>query len=192
MTIIMVTGHRPTKLGGYNLNTAKNVAIKNAVIKILTQIKSEHNDVQVVTGMALGFDQIVAICCNELSIPFIAQIPFPGQESRWPDQSQKEYLELLKTASTKLYTTKEIPQNNREASQILMKRNSDMINIDGVIGVISCWDGSKSGTSDAITKTKRKGLWRCNIDPSTVESGFSIVWEDDPRRNHHTNKKLDR
>lgn len=53
----------------------------------------------VVTGMAIGFDQLVAEVCIELGIPFVAAIPYDGQEDLWsPDMKQRFYTILLHAA----------------------------------------------------------------------------------------------
>jgi uncharacterized phage-like protein YoqJ len=53
----------------------------------------------VVTGMAIGFDQLCAEVCIELEIPFVAAIPYDGQEDLWsPDMKHRFYTILLQAA----------------------------------------------------------------------------------------------
>src|SRR6266404_2788194 len=48
-----------------------------------------------ISGMAVGFDQLAAVICIRLGIPFIAAVPFIGQESKWPEHVQKQYIKIL-------------------------------------------------------------------------------------------------
>ena len=59
---IAVTGHRPNKLYGYNLNNKKNIELKEKFKKILI----ENNCTEAITGMALGVDTIFALAVLEL------------------------------------------------------------------------------------------------------------------------------
>jgi len=174
---IVVTGHRPGKLGGYNNNSLQNIAIRDCFISILSQTKKKHHDLSIITGMALGFDQIVAQACIETDTSFIAHVPFSGQEKRWPHNSQQDYTRILSCASDVKYCS-EPPQTKGEAVKAMMVRNSSMINEDGVVACISCWDGSKSGTKDAIVKAIKKDLWICNINPNNTNS-FEVLWSKD-------------
>lgn len=49
--------------------------------------------------MAQGVDQWSAKICLKLGIPFIAAVPFIGQEKHWAQEGIKEYKKLLKRAS---------------------------------------------------------------------------------------------
>lgn len=59
---IAVTGHRPNKLYGYNLNNKKNIELKEKFKEILI----ENNCTEAITGMALGVDTIFALSVLEL------------------------------------------------------------------------------------------------------------------------------
>jgi hypothetical protein len=51
------------------------------------------------SGMALGWDLAVAKACTILGVPFLAAVPFAGQENIWPRESKELYHELLAQAS---------------------------------------------------------------------------------------------
>lgn len=92
MLRLAITGHRPDKLGGYDKDTYKKLLL--TAYKAIDQLKPRV----VISGMALGWDQACAEAACELMIPFIAAIPFAGQENKWPKESQIKYQELLKKA----------------------------------------------------------------------------------------------
>ena len=56
---------------------------------------SEVRPTEVITGMAIGFDQLVADVCAQLGVPFIAAVPFEGQESIWPTHAKVRFYNLL-------------------------------------------------------------------------------------------------
>lgn len=82
-----VTGHR-------NINNSDYESIKFLLKNTLNEIKPNF----VITGMAIGFDQLVAETCVEENIKFIAAIPFLGQEKIWPKHIQTIYKNFLKMA----------------------------------------------------------------------------------------------
>ena len=53
------------------------------------------NPSEVISGMALGWDMALAQAAINLGIPFIAAVPFIGQENMWIKKTQEYYKELL-------------------------------------------------------------------------------------------------
>ena len=91
--ILMVTGHRPPKIGGYDNYEAQG-RLKTHMCHELERISPDKGR----SGFALGIDQIFAQACIDVGVPLIADIPFEGQDSRWPEQSQIRYRDLLSKA----------------------------------------------------------------------------------------------
>jgi uncharacterized phage-like protein YoqJ len=92
--IIAGTGHRPSKLGGFIIpNPTFNYICKTAELILI-----QENPTKIITGMALGYDTWLAQIAYKLKIPFIAAIPFIGQESIWPKESQVIYRKILDLA----------------------------------------------------------------------------------------------
>lgn len=91
---IAITGHRPNKLGNdYALTSDLIGSIKHEIMRVLRTF--EHKDLTLITGMALGIDTLFAKIAIEHNIPFIAAIPFKGQEIVWPEESQETYRMVL-------------------------------------------------------------------------------------------------
>jgi len=93
--IIGFTGHR--KLGGYKIPNPTYNYVEKQIKKVLVQNFPKGVD-KIVSGMAIGADTLAVKIAIELGIPFIAAIPFAGQESKWPKFVQEEYRALLKQA----------------------------------------------------------------------------------------------
>lgn len=90
--VVAGTGHRPNKLGGYSKEAFKKLV--DIAEKALRQVKVT----EVISGMALGWDMALAQASINLNIPFIAAVPFKGQEIKWNKEIQIYYQELLEKA----------------------------------------------------------------------------------------------
>jgi len=135
------TGHRPDKLGGYS------DVVTNLLFELIQEAVIELNPQTVISGMALGFDQVLAEVSLSLDIPFIAAIPFIGQEKQWPKPSQAHYHALLKHASD--VVTVSSGGFSHSAMQI---RNQYMVDRCDV--VLALWNGSPGGTANCIRYAK--------------------------------------
>lgn len=141
--IIGCTGHRPDKLPnkqiGYMLPNPVYIKICQETEKLLLELKPE----KCISGMALGYDQYFANICIKLKIPFIAAIPFEGQEMAWPEKSRKIYHKLLSSASEKI-----IVSSGGYAKEKMQIRNEWIVN--NCNKLLACWDGSNGGTSNCV------------------------------------------
>jgi len=143
--IVSGTGHRLDKLGGY-ASWAYNLLVQLAVM-ILSALKPK----KVISGMAIGWDQALAEAAVRLGIPFIAAIPFKGQESRCPKESQKKYHELLAQAAEVVDTS-----NGQSYHPRLMQVHNDGMG-DNIDLADALFDGTKSGTYNCVKYAKREG-----------------------------------
>jgi len=84
--IIGITGHRKLVHSEH--------AIAKQLILYLTKLKPD----KLITGMALGFDQLSARVAVYLHIPFIAAIPAKTQANRWTVGQKKIYEKIIKRA----------------------------------------------------------------------------------------------
>ncbi|WP_373262236.1 DUF488 family protein, N3 subclade [Hungatella hathewayi] len=142
--IISVTGHRPNKLFGYDMNNNNYTLMKNYFKKILI----EKECTKAVSGMALGVDQVYAEAAVELKkegydIKLIAAIPCQNHPCKWPNQAQEHYHDLLKNAD-KITLVSDISYN----PYLMQVRNEYMVNISNEI--IAVWDGTKGGTGNCV------------------------------------------
>lgn len=133
MITLAVTGHRPTKLGGYGTGAMLRVdRFAYQTLKQESRIVSK-----VITGMALGWDQAIAKACICLRIPFIAAIPFRGQEALWPAAAQALYHNLLEAAEVKYIS------EGGYGARKMQQRNIWMV--DQCDAVAALWNGEPEG-----------------------------------------------
>jgi len=149
--LVAATGHRPEKIGGYSLEVA--LRLRRFATQCLRQIPETTH---VISGMALGWDQAIAEAALDLGLPLIAAVPFLGQESMWPAQSQVHYHELLAKATRIVYVSE--PGYGAEK---LQKRNVWMA--DRCDTMLALWDGTRGGTFNCVRYTERVGKPIVNV-----------------------------
>jgi uncharacterized phage-like protein YoqJ len=155
MLTISFTGHRPQKIGGFGeINPVKDFIVSE-LIKKLEELKPD----KCISGMAQGFDIWAAQTCVKMKIPFIAAVPFKGQENVWPDESKKIYHNLLDLAEEVV-----IVSTGGYAIWKLQVRNQWMV--DNSDEIIACFDGSPGGTKNCIVYATNKNKKIYVIDPT--------------------------
>ncbi len=157
--IVAFTGHRPEKIGGYKLPNPTYTYVYQQIESTLKQLNPD----KVISGMALGVDQIAAYIAYKLKIPFIAAIPFEGQEKAWPIKSQQIYSALLRQS-----IEKKIVCDGGYAANKMQIRNQWMV--DNCDKLIAVWDHSSGGTENCIKYAQSINRDIVYIDPRIKES----------------------
>lgn len=142
--IICGTGHRPNKVGGYS---------KEAQSKLYYLAKgwlADNRPDKVISGMALGWDQALANAAYVLDIPYIAAVPFAGQQQAWPEESREFFDKLLGHAEEIV-----IVSAGNYAPWKMQVRNEWMV--DHCDTVLALWDGSAGGTGNCIKYANKVG-----------------------------------
>jgi uncharacterized phage-like protein YoqJ len=145
---VAFTGHRPEKIGGYDRDNPTRRAIKSVLAAELSALP--QTDLICLSGMALGFDQDAAEVCYSLGIPYIAVVPFAGQEKVWPLASRKHYETLLERAASVVTVCE-----GGYAPFKLQKRNEYLVDNSDLL--IAAWDGSKGGTCNCVHYAEKIG-----------------------------------
>lgn len=153
--IVAATGHRPNKIGGYDPQNPQRAWLKRQMRLLLEKLKPSYT----ISGMALGIDQDWALVSLNLGIPFLAAIPFLGQESNWPESSQREYKALLKQASQVV-----VVSPGAYAVEKMQIRNIFMV--DTCTDLAAFWDGSRGGTGNCVRYAEGVGRRIHRIDPN--------------------------
>jgi uncharacterized phage-like protein YoqJ len=156
--IVAFTGHRPDKLGGYKLPNPTYQFVCQQIEQALKELQPE----KVISGMALGVDQWAANIAHKLGIPFIAAVPFTGQEKAWPAPSQKTFNTLIKLASEVV-----IVSEGGYAAYKMQIRNEWMV--DRCDKLIAIWDGTPGGTGNCVKYAQSKNKEIFYINPRLDE-----------------------
>ena len=135
--ILAGTGHRPDKLGGYDIQATMRV------IDFATKKMAEQKPTLIITGMAIGWDMALAQAAINLNIPYHAYVPFVGQELKWPMSTRLYYKVLLNKAEhIKICCPGDY---SKESMQI---RNQMMVDDADLIGAL--WGGTPGGTQNCL------------------------------------------
>jgi len=147
-----VTGHRTLE------HPAKTVY--GSLKATLLSMKQGNPELVVITGMALGFDMLVADVCVETGIPFIAAIPCEGQEKFWGFDQKTRYKALIEKAQEAVV----VSPGTYEAWK-MAKRNQWIVDKSSVI--LTYWNGEeKSGTGMTLGMARKKGVPVMNLHNS--------------------------
>lgn len=147
--ILAATGHRPDKLDGYN--PAAEFKLTTLAELMLTCLRPAGT----ISGMALGWDQAVAVASIRLGIPFVAAIPFVGQESLWPLRAQQQYFMLIGAASQLHVVCKLSQVGEAGIPWAMQKRNEWMV--DNSTALLALWNGDRKGGTFNCVQYAREG-----------------------------------
>jgi uncharacterized phage-like protein YoqJ len=156
--IIAFTGHRPDKLGGYDLRSAIAMDVRRDLRDVITKALRKDPETKFISGMAQGVDMIAAEEVLKAKGYLIAAVPFAGQEKKWPPKAQAHYKFILDSAHEI-----RIIFPDGYAPWKLLGRNKWMV--DHCDLLVAVWDGSAGGTSHCVQYAQEKkkpyiNVWR--------------------------------
>lgn len=154
---IAVTGHRPDKLGKeYLLVGPHTDYIREKLLLALDPFMKYQPTL--ITGMALGVDQLFAKIAIANVLPFIAALPCRNQDKLWPNPSKRLYHELLSKATMIIYV-----HDGEYTKSCMQERNEFMV--DNCDLLIAVFDGSPGGTYNCVEYAVNNNTSILRIDP---------------------------
>ncbi len=135
---LMISGHRRSKLENYDYRWIKEqieIALKN--------INDSVGQLLCYSGMADGVDLWFCEACNFLDIPYIACVPFEGQDEYMLDADKWNRQQMIEAAA-----------EHKDVKNSWMVERADM--------AIIVWDGNKGGTHNVLqqlVEKKRGFIW---------------------------------
>lgn len=156
---IALTGHRPQKLAGYDLNAPFYQKLHAKLVSIIddTIAAYPNTTIWIHSGMALGADTVWGFAAKTAMekhpgiVKFHAEIPVMTQPDKWFKQIDKDRWQLLydmaeaKTVYSEVYSP-----------IVLQERNIGMI--EHADALIAIWDGSRSGTGNAVDYARKHNV----------------------------------
>lgn len=129
-------------------------------VKLLSRVKWHTQPLDptapiAVSGVALGVDQDACGVWARMGLPYIALVPFPGQDSRWPTSSRRVYEAVLTHAAGIVMVSESPPVDDAAAGRMLRDRDEVLCCV--VDELIAVWDGSRGGTSHTVSTWHRFG-----------------------------------
>lgn len=154
--ILAATGHRPDRILARGKNAYDEVVARALVDFALVCLERER-PIAVLSGMAQGWDQAVAQACVECGIPFVAAVPFEGQDAKWPEKARRTYRWLLGQAAAV-----EVCSPGGYAPHKMHVRNQYMV--DEAESVLALWNGNADGgTASAVRYAEQQGKPVVNV-----------------------------
>ena len=170
-----LTGHRPNKLWGYDLDQPEYDNLQDRLELIIDSLLMEYETVVCHSGLALGADTIwsIAILNKREQYPnrvkFHAEIPFMKQASRWFGESVDFWEYQVEHAD---YRTLYLPEDEYlswdmiptwRVTKALDDRNKGMVEASDI--VVAIYDGTKSGTGNAVYDAKELNKYVLTYHP---------------------------
>jgi uncharacterized phage-like protein YoqJ len=157
--IVAVTGHRPDKLPeGYN---GEHKPIRMALSEALDEVCVEYGNIErMLSGMALGFDQIACEVALNKHVLITGCIPCFNQDRKWIDESKKYYRELIKRISEAGGDFVIVTEEDYTPYCMIVR---DHYMVDNCDLLIALWNGTEGGTEKTVKYAKKKGVTVKNI-----------------------------
>jgi hypothetical protein len=163
--IVSGTGHRPaTPKDPSGLTEPQLRWLREQLSEGLDRL-ARQGPIEVLSGMAAGFDLALAAVAFELGVPLHAHIPYLSQPMGWPPAVRAEWVRLRSVAASEVIYGPN-PGSRWQAVKLLHARNDGLLKTDRLL---AGWDATKrrGGTWSAIVKAQRLGLAGIHLDPVT-------------------------
>lgn len=158
---IAITGHRPQRLNKeYDGIGPMSDWLREEINKVLDM----HSPTQLISGMALGVDQLFAEIAIKRNLDLLAAIPCKNQEKMWPQKSKDRYNEILQYPNCeKVYVSESY------SGWAMQKRNQYMV--DNCDLLIACWNHiPQGGTYNCVRYAQSKNIKIEYINPLDCDS----------------------
>src|SRR5687768_12364751 len=97
---LLVTGQRTMEAGVFLAPTDPSASsVRARLAEILAAKRSMHPDLVVLTGLDLGTEQLGAEAAASIDVPYVAVLPFPDADAKWPRVTQERFRSLVAGAS---------------------------------------------------------------------------------------------
>jgi hypothetical protein len=120
---IVVTGHKPPDLGGYETNPTAD-AVRRRLAEVLGAKRRIHPDAVVLTGLGLGSEQLAAEAAATAGVPYVAVLPYPEPDSLWPASARTAFRALLEGAASSVVLQARAPASKQLAGAALRRRDA--------------------------------------------------------------------
>jgi len=138
---IAVTGHRRAS------NLGKFANLRGRMREKLVELSPEL----LISGMAIGVDQIAARVAIEMGIPVWACIPCLGQDSVWSEGMRRQWRQILERCERVTIVTEQAYH-----PRLMQVRNEFMV--DNADEVLAVFDGTPGGTANCIRYATERGV----------------------------------
>ncbi|MEZ5266154.1 MAG: RNase H family protein [Acidimicrobiales bacterium] len=135
---LVVLGHQPPELGGYDPNPWAD-AVRRRLRDIIAAKAGLEPELVVVSGLRLGAEQLGAEAALEAGVPLVVVLPYPDPDARWPSGRRARFKELCAAATTVLTLQRKAPDTTARAAAAMTRRDAWLAR-HGAEAIL-VWDG---------------------------------------------------
>jgi ribonuclease HI/uncharacterized phage-like protein YoqJ len=135
---LLVMGHKPTELGGYD-DPALPDAVRARLQRIIEAKAAIFEDLVIVSGLRLGAEMLGAEAALAAKVPLVAVLPYPEPQSVWPAASQERFRGLIDAAREVITLQKRSPESKQQAGAALARRDAWLAR--NAVEAVLVWDG---------------------------------------------------
>jgi ribonuclease HI len=139
---VVVFGHRPPELGGYDDNPLAD-AVRDRLGEILTAKAALEDDLTVVSGLRLGAEMLGAEAAVARGLPLVAVLPYPDPQKVWSAAARDRFAVLVEKARDVITLQRKGPKTKQEAGAALARRDAWLAR--HAAEAVLVWDGADSG-----------------------------------------------
>jgi ribonuclease HI/uncharacterized phage-like protein YoqJ len=152
--LVLVGGHRPPELGGYEPDNPVVARLRRTIGEVLAAQREMQPDLIVVTGLQLGAEQIGAEAAADVGVPYVAVLPYPEPDRIWPAEAREHYRALLRGAEAAVQLERKVPETRRKAGASLARRDGWLAaQVDEAVVV---WDGDDAAVGKLVRKLQSR------------------------------------
>jgi ribonuclease HI/uncharacterized phage-like protein YoqJ len=151
---VVVLGHRPPQLGGYDDDNPVAARVGRKLTEILAGLRAVHPDVVVLTGLGLGAEQLGAQAAVRAKVPYVPVLAFPNPDEVWPHARRATFRHLMAEAKATLTFSADKPTSTQVAARVIARRN------DWLAAQADCalvvWDGKDRALGTRVRALEKR------------------------------------
>ncbi len=150
---VVVLGLQPTALGGYEENGTA-AGVRRRLAEILAAKQSLDPDLVVLTGLRLGAETLAAEAAAAEGVPYVAVLPYPDPDAKWPAASRRRFADLVAGAAAVVQLERRAPDSPARAGQAMDRRNAWFRQVADEAVVV--WDRRDRRVGDVVKKFEQE------------------------------------
>ncbi|MGH3491234.1 MAG: ribonuclease H family protein [Actinopolymorphaceae bacterium] len=151
---IVVFGHRPPQLGGYDDDNPIAAQVSRKLTEILAGLRAVHPDAVVLSGLGLGAEQLGAQAAARAKMPYVPVLAFPNPDEVWPEIRRASFRHLVETAKDALTFSADKPTSTQSAARVIARRNDWLV--DQADCALVVWDGKDRALGTRVRALEKR------------------------------------
>ncbi len=151
---LVVFGLRPPQLGGYEASNPTATHVRDKLAEMMRGLKVVHPDVLVLTGLDLGAEMLAAEAAAQASVPYIAVLPYPNPDAKWPELTRARYRRALAGAIRTITLGANEPKTRQEAGKGIGTRTTAMVG--AADGALVVWDEKDRTIAELVRSLEKR------------------------------------